>query len=808
MKLHHQLFWYFSGFIMLVVVAVSLPKGSVDSFAVFYLIVGMVYFPISVIVKSYRWAKSKLSKKSDSGSATLSANKINMENSDSKDKQQAVSGDKLTVFKSSSNGTKPSAGYKIPAAPVGVSSKQKNSIDQLDCGYWVAAGQDVAVNKDRISGGMLYVGSKYNLSEPSLIDPHLSVSGSGDYSRDMEGYWPSYSQCSPEQRRAYLNWLKGGRNDPNTGIGYVFMYFYGLERRSLIGVSILEEQKDELILIIEELKRLLSIYFFNRSFKSYCSNLISFLEIKINANKVYLGEPSSLAASYQIPIDVRVAAGQAAVDRVPLPARWAFAWVATDNTISKPMPLKRCADKFAVLFARKYQEQYGDGLVIPINKRYLNYDYSPASSAIRMNNISIKTDNKLSIPDVTEIQGNKNKLEKIVTACTEKLEAYSRYIGKNPDSEGSIEASLLLPIELWPDSILQKITKIKEMASKGVYKSNWNEIVGALYAEDAGEITKDIAKKICAALSLFGIGVEYAGGKSGFIPEGNDLVVLYPVCSADNANDENEGYILAALTLQAASAVCVADDDFSDVEVLFLEKQIISWSHLSETHRNKLLAQLQILKSAPMQLKNIKSKLSGLPNSARVSVAGFLSAVVQVDNIVRPEEVKLLEKIYQSLGIDKNKVFDDLHVASAGGDLSLTKSAVEKKGFTLDPEKIAELKKDTDKISAILSEIFTDDVVPQVMAEKSQSSISASDEVSGAISVVGLTGLLNTFVTIVVSKPAWQRIALEAEASNLQLMLDGALEQINDACFEQFDMALIEGEDPLEVNSEVLEMMA
>jgi len=36
-------------------------------------------------------------------------------------------------------------------------------------------------------------------------------------------------------------------------------------------------------------------------------------------------------------------------------------------------------------------------------------------------------------------------------------------------------------------------------------------------------------------------------------------------------------------------------------------------------------------------------------------------------------------------------------------------------------------------------------------------------------------------------------------------MLDGALEVINEAAFDQYDEAVIEGDDPFEVNADVLQ---
>ena len=39
-------------------------------------------------------------------------------------------------------------------------------------------------------------------------------------------------------------------------------------------------------------------------------------------------------------------------------------------------------------------------------------------------------------------------------------------------------------------------------------------------------------------------------------------------------------------------------------------------------------------------------------------------------------------------------------------------------------------------------------------------------------------------------------------------VLDGALEQINDMAYERFDMPVTEGDDPVEINTDILEELA
>jgi len=44
-------------------------------------------------------------------------------------------------------------------------------------------------------------------------------------------YYPTYAGLNPEQRWIYLNWLQNPSESIN--IGYVFLYYYGLERQLL-----------------------------------------------------------------------------------------------------------------------------------------------------------------------------------------------------------------------------------------------------------------------------------------------------------------------------------------------------------------------------------------------------------------------------------------------------------------------------------------------------------------------------------------------------------------------------------------------
>ena len=109
----------------------------------------------------------------------------------------------------------------IPSAP--------EIYQQIDP-VWVSSDKNVEINGFTIHGGMFYLGTKRQYisfnTEPSFIDVSLSISSRKvDIGERLIGYWPSYTHISPKARRAYLDWLAGGRSNPIADIGYVFLFF-------------------------------------------------------------------------------------------------------------------------------------------------------------------------------------------------------------------------------------------------------------------------------------------------------------------------------------------------------------------------------------------------------------------------------------------------------------------------------------------------------------------------------------------------------------------------------------------------------
>ena len=694
-------------------------------------------------------------------------------------------------FFSSAAPQSPTIPHALPKAPDGFGN-----------GRWVPPGESIEVAGMNLPGGMLYVGGRLKAlnggTEPCLISDQHTVARVGDYRARQMGYWPSYTEASPEERRAYLNWLSEGRSNPDCDIGYVFLFFYGLERRVIVDSRDDSTARSDWPAIVVEIRRLLAIYGEKSgSFNRYAGELLRWIELDGKSNQLYRQPVPDFPRTYELPPYLRLALGQAAVDRAPLPGQLALAWIRLSPECYLRTAATRCPNEFERLFAQRYYEVLGAGLVLPKNRTKLKFVYQAASAGLRGANVTMSFGD---IPDVTALTAPIRKLMEIASQCTDELGSYSRLVGRDPGAAGALEGLLLLPATLWPDTTQAKLRALTAQMREGRLSLPLKELLDVLGGANQ-VVNRDRVRGLARALEGAEIGMEpnVLGGAKA--PGEQDAVVLFTQPFMDSDVGSRAEYQTAALTLQLASAVAQADGDFHDQEVAHLRGEIEGWAHLTPAERRRLHAHLQWLTASPMSLAALKKKLEPLPTAARETLAAFMATLAQADGIVSPDEVKFLEKVYKALGVEPKHVFSDIHRASSGGAPASTVQA-EKLGFRLDAERIAALQEDTVRVSALLSKIFAEE------ADRTPASAAPAPEPEfedEADSPLGLDEDHSALLRLLLSRHEWTRAELEDAAADLDLMLDGAMEQINEAAFEAFDEPLFEGEDPVSVNTKLLE---
>lgn len=498
---------------------------------------------------------------------------------------------------------------------------------------------------------------------------------------------------------------------------------------------------------------------------------------------------------------MRLGLGQMALNKIPVPLKWAHAWVLTDPNISRRTPVTRCPETFELLFASKYAERFSEGMVLPINKTLLKFGYRPAAADLQGHDFTLSLGG---VPDIAATTVSAGRLQALVEECATELDGYSRFIGRNPENKDSLEASLQLPPSLWPAPAQAELDDLKSRIGDGLVAMTFGELSGRL--KSAGTLTRDKVLGFARALESMHLGMEpdvLAGAKT---PKAEDSIVLFATHPEDGEVRADPSYQAAAVTIGLSHAVAAADGDVSAPELMYLSRQTDSWVHLSAAHRKRLKAYLRLQMAQPTPLSAFKKKLEPLAQGARRAIALFLAHLAQADGVVSPEEVKLLEKLYKTLGIDSQLLYSDLHLATTpvGGEsgtlLAKTTMGIGAEAFSLNHNRIAALRKETEQVSNLLAGVFAEEEAAIVLADE-------AEEPMHEPGLVGLDAGHSAFLRLLLSRPSWSKQDLADAASDMELMLEGTLERINEAFFDYFDEALTEGDDPLEVNQSLWEEM-
>jgi hypothetical protein len=104
-------------------------------------------------------------------------------------------------------------------------------------------------------------------------------------------------------------------------------------------------------------------------------------------------------------------------------------------------------------------------------------------------------------------------------------------------------------------------------------------------------------------------------------------------------------------------------------------------------------------------------------------------------------------------------------------------------------------------VSAILADIFTDQE-PGGSADATAHVSSASTSLPTLMPGIDLRH--NALVIEVLTRDSWSRTAWDELCARHELLADGAMETINEAAYDAHGASLLEGEDPVEINPDVV----
>jgi tellurite resistance protein len=713
---------------------------------------------------------------------------------------------------------------------------------------WYPDGVPVAVAGYKLSG-LVYVGrglrSPKVSPDPSLIDPSLRVdSRRPDTAGRSLGYWPSYAKLTPGARAAYLAWLSGGRRDPRAPIGYVFIFFYGLERRALIDIAADKSLTGEVATIRGEVHRLLSLYGDNGSFNGYASSFLSVLDL-LEATS---GDPASATPpplqrqTWPKPIGLKIAVSVFASERRPVPANWALAWAWYHPEVYPRTPATRCPDEFAALFAVRYGEQHGAGLKVgAAGRRPLQLEYHTASAAIGAADLELT-----GTPDVFDSPAAGGALRDLFDKVTDELDPYSRWLGRNPNPtpRQALAGAALLPAVLSASNaaVAEFRSWVEQvMAGREQVLIEGSELLARWPVTNPAKMAKPETTALAALLSQFGVGVE-PDVRLGGPPITPGPVVLFRTGPASPAA-ATPTYAAATTLLHLAAVVSAADGTVSPAEQNHLVEHLNAAVHLTEGERTRLSAHLTWLLHSDLKTTGLKKRLEALTLGQREGIGQLLVTVAAADGVISPEEVTSLTKIYALLELDPASVTSRLHVSMtelprpAAGPVRVRQAAQDSPGFrvparsgdggslsaglVLDESVIAAKLEQTAEVTALLRTLFSEDDTPDTSSSPRPAETAAGARTAATITagttvgdpppgqeadvIAGLDAATSALLRQLSSRSTWTRQEFDDLAASFGVMPDGAIDMLNEAAIDSTGEPVLEGDDDLNINAEGLE---
>lgn len=724
---------------------------------------------------------------------------------------------------------------------------------------WIASGQSIRAGDITIPGGLIYFGTlgrrpDFLRSNAHVIDPSLSVRAhDADVASTSMPYWPHFGELTPAARLANLQWHAAGRRNSSFGVGHVFLFFYGLEHRFFVDKSCNDHDA-----ILQEVIALLATYGTDTSFRSSATAFLA-------AARLWRGilppEPTLdvLEISYAgLAPDFRVALARR-LDEGPLSAEWLLAWYLAHPEKSLRTPATRCFTEFKSLFAARFNAEHPKGLNVRKSSSKLNLEYRSASGAFTAN----LSDCFPGLTNPDEITAPLKVAADLAGSCSEALDAYSRHIGRNPNSAGSLAAQVLLPVELRismgtnPDIQALKTT-FATLLERSITQVPLSKLLSltAVSSDTEGRISSVTAIRLSEALAHLDIGMEPDNRYGGKLPVTSGLVTIFKSPKGAAIEEARPEYAAARVLVEVA--VLAAGIEGNDVKagLRAILDEVDRLPSITSVERLRLSAYVLHLSWVRADKISGWQRLASLPIAERERIAHVALCALTADGRIEGPEIKFAERLYGALGIPLQRLYNDIHRQTGDepqtvrpaethtGGTPIPKRPQKKPDIVLQPsppptasdvsttvgeilgspkkanpkapvkvtngastpplvvnsEVLKRTRQDTADVRIILDGVYRADDLDDDTTPGVPAAPSSTPQRYPGLDR-GHEALLDLMLN---QQGTMLRAAFDVEVKKLKLFTDGALDKINDWSFDHFGDSLIEDGDPLTIPPHLL----
>lgn len=645
----------------------------------------------------------------------------------------------------------------------------------------------------------------YTCELTSYIPFAINIYAKPDFTDNLPeklNFPPNYNELDASQQGCFIKWLAQGK-PVIEDMGYVYLYYYGLEYRALVEKKDQKEILFEIIDLVRKFKKL-----------RYGYDLIIYLTLTINnfsqeentaLNKFYLENKQKYLnnAAYNTILKNLLPHSQFKLEFSPVQ-------LFTDKKEEKLTARKQ---ELLDYYFKHALETLQDTEIYTSQKQQYNYYMAMKSSAAFVDtfcagNNAIFYDALIPTKKITQLY---NRAQKIIKEeITQPIKNFDN--SSAPLTE--IEKFLALP-----ESLKKDITPPTLFNFKNNSIMSMEDIAKTLGFAVENTISLRQSILIAETCEALGYEIEPNAVLTQKAYKKDEMVILYE--REFIKKPVSQQYQTASLFADLGYQIAIEDNELSEAESVIIENFIKKEFPISQAElyrlqmRGKLIAQAQKITTADTIKKLIKTANS----SVKETIIHFVLAIAGKDGIIKEKEYKLLQKIAGQSAITEEQlkavvaqfidsakeavileqISSKTQKSAQGSDAA--KPAEEIK-LQLNTEKLAKVQINTAEIHTVLQEIFGEEQAEAIKSEPQETDIPEEDEQNQP------DNDLQTIITTLLEKENWTRSELMNIIQNKGIMLNSLLDQINEWAENEYGDFLIEEEDTIyTINSDVAELI-
>ncbi len=333
----------------------------------------------------------------------------------------------------------------------------------------------------------------------------------------------------------------------------------------------------------------------------------------------------------------------------------------------------------------------------------------------------------------------------------------------------------------------------------------FGELAKHTIGADSTKWTGRHRRLVSEALSVVGYAMEPGPEDTTERLEDSTVVQVFR-CTSDS---QSRSIIVASAAAMLVAGVMRVNKGVADKIEEFWLSQLPSRLSLPTDQMTRLRARLTWYRRNSGSLPKVKRMLGEATLEEREFCAWSATVAASVNSNIDKPQIAVLEAIHDALSVPRTALYVGLHAgigaATAGADEPVAVSdeapeilhpiprppAAEPNGPDMD--RLARIRADTERVSAMLADIFAENEPAPEMPKQ-----------AGEGPLAGLDTEHATLLTKLLASTEWTRQEFDAAATKIGLMPHGAMEALNEWAFDRYGDALVEDGDPLLINLALL----